>query len=104
MALYGLQQRSYLTYSSLHHGIQTPLWRVQIPRDKLLFHFSFEVILIWCQAKNVSVAKGSLTLLVVLITRLQQFFLVGVRVRKDCFINKGTKPWNYRNSKVYKTY
>ncbi len=45
-----------------------------------------------------SVAKGSLTLLVILITWLLQFLLVGVGVRKDGLIDKGTKPCSYRSN------
>lgn len=89
---------AYPTYCSLHHGIKTPFRRVQVPGDELLFHFPFELLLLWCHIKHMSVAKCSLTLLVNLITWLQQFLLVGVSVRKDCFINKGTKSCSYRNS------
>lgn len=87
---------TYPTHSSLHHGIKTPFRRVKVPRNGLCCDFLVVVFLIWCHAEHMSVAKGRLTLLIIIITWVLQFLLVGVSVRKDGLINKGPKPCIYR--------
>lgn len=79
---------SYPTYCCLHDGVQCPFRGVQVPRDALLVYLPIKVSFVLCHAKNMPVAKGRLTELLLIGAWLLQLLWVGVSERQDSLVYK----------------